>query len=235
MAVSVLDAFRLIKANVKALGTEIIKIEDASNRISATKIKATYPLPRFNNSAMDGYAVKLTDANRAVNIKEVIYAGDYPQNELKENTHLLNKYPKSAGEDCLKDAMINFVQKRFQCNLTYSQIIPTFGTREVLFNFPQYLLTHKENTCMAFTNPFYQIYEGSAIATNSKVIYINLTKQNDFKAKLLSDEEFKQCDLVILNFPNNPTGATLNFIGFQYWIELSQKYDFVLLNDDKTK
>ena len=154
------------------------------------------------------------------------------QNELKENTHLLNKYPKSAGEDCLKDAMINFVQKRFQCNLTYSQIIPTFGTREVLFNFPQYLLTHKENSCMAFTNPFYQIYEGSAIATNSKVIYINLTKQNDFKAKLLSDKEFKQCDLVILNFPNNPTAGDMSAKELSLWVEKALEFDFVLINDE---
>jgi molybdopterin molybdotransferase len=86
MAVSVLDAFRLIKANVKALGTEIIKIEDASNRISATNIKATYPLPRFDNSAMDGYAVLYDDNNCNVDVIGKILAGDNQNIALKPQT-----------------------------------------------------------------------------------------------------------------------------------------------------
>jgi aspartate/methionine/tyrosine aminotransferase len=154
------------------------------------------------------------------------------QDELKNNTDLLNKYPKSAGENYLKDSMINFVSKRFNTKLSYNQIIPTFGTREVLFNFPQYLLTHKENSVMAFTNPFYQIYEGAAIATNSEVIYINLTEENNFQAQLLSDEEFQKCDLVILNFPNNPTAGAMNTEELSIWVKKALEFDFVLINDE---
>jgi len=36
------------------------------------------------------------------------------QEELKNETSLLNKYPKSAGEAYLKDAMIKFVQNMIQ-------------------------------------------------------------------------------------------------------------------------
>jgi len=154
------------------------------------------------------------------------------QDELSNNTDLLNKYPKSAGENYLKQAMINFVSKRFKTTISMDQIIPTFGTREVLFNFPQYLLTHKQNSVMAFTNPFYQIYEGAAIATNSKVKYINLEQENNFKAKLLSDEEFKECDLVILNFPNNPTAGSMNVKELSLWIEKAIEFDFILINDE---
>ena len=157
---------------------------------------------------------------------------NFIQDELKDNTNLLNKYPKSAGEDYLKEAMINFVSKRFNTKLNFEQIIPTFGTREVLFNFPQYLLTAKENSIMAFTNPFYQIYEGAAIATNSEVIYINLTQENNFKAQLLSDEEFKKCDLVILNFPNNPTAGEMNVEELSIWVQKSLEFDFILINDE---
>ena len=154
------------------------------------------------------------------------------QDELKNNTNFLNKYPKSAGEDYLQKSMINFVAKRFNVNLEKSELIPTFGTREVLFNFPQYLLTDKENSVMAFTNPFYQIYEGAAIATNSQTIYIDLIKENDFKAQLLSDEEFKKCDLVILNFPNNPTAGSMNVDELALWVQKALKFNFVLINDE---
>ncbi len=64
------------------------------------------------------------------------------------------------------------------------EIIPTFGTREVLFNFPQFFLFDKERPKMAFPNPFYQIYEGSAIASRAEVLHLNLTKENGFIPKI---------------------------------------------------
>lgn len=156
---------------------------------------------------------------------------DFIQNKLKESTSLLQKYPASAGTPGLKQSMINFVNQRFNVELKTSEIIPTFGTREVLFNFPQFALFDKENPVMAFTNPFYQIYEGAAIASRAEVIYINLTEDNNFKA-LLSDEELKKCDLVILNFPNNPTSADMSKEELGVWVKKALEFDFILLNDE---
>jgi len=153
------------------------------------------------------------------------------QKALSDNTHLLQKYPKTGGEKNLRDAMISFNKKRFNIELTNAQIIPTFGTREVLFNFPQFLLFNKENSVMAYTNPFYQIYEGAALATRSKVIHLNLTPANNFKPEI-NEDELATCDLVILNFPNNPTTATLTLDELGEWVYLALKHDFVLLNDE---
>lgn len=156
---------------------------------------------------------------------------DFIQNSLKEATPTLNKYPKTAGEDFLKEAMINFVDYRFGVSLDKSEIIPCFGTREVLFNFPQFYLFDKKNPTVAFTNPFYQIYEGAAIASRAEVIHINLTKENNFNPHL-SDEELEKCDLVILNFPNNPTSVEISLEDLTIWVEKALKYDFVLINDE---
>ena len=78
------------------------------------------------------------------------------QDELKSKTSLLNKYPKTVGEEVLKTSMINFVKNRFGVELDMSELIPSFGTREVLINFPQFLLFDKKNPTMAFTNPFFK-------------------------------------------------------------------------------
>ena len=153
------------------------------------------------------------------------------QKTLAQNTSLLKKYPKTAGEDNLREAILRFNKKRFNLTLTDSQIIPTFGTREVLFNFPQFLLFDIQNPVMAYTNPFYQIYEGAALATRSKVIHLNLTQANGFKPQI-DEKELATCDLVILNFPNNPTMSTLSIEELGEWVKLSLKHDFVLLNDE---
>jgi len=155
------------------------------------------------------------------------------QEELCSQSHLLKKYPKSAGEDVLKKAQIDFVKRRFQVKLKKSQIIPTFGTREVLFNLPQFLLFDKKKPTMAFTNPFYQIYEGAGIASRAKIFHLNLTKQNNYKATPKEYKKIlKKSDLVVINFPNNPTASSLSLDELCEWVEASLKYDFVLINDE---
>jgi aspartate/methionine/tyrosine aminotransferase len=153
------------------------------------------------------------------------------QDELSKTTDLLQKYPKTGGEADLRDAMRSFVKKRFNTDLCDAQIIPTFGTREVLFNFPQFLLFDIEESVIAFTNPFYQIYEGAAIATRSKTIHLNLDESNNFKP-IIDEEKLSECDLVILNFPNNPTSSVLSLDELGEWVKLSLKHNFVLLNDE---
>jgi len=156
---------------------------------------------------------------------------DFIQNELKESSELLNKYPKSSGENYLKEAMRSFISKRFNVEIQNEEIIPTFGTREVLFNFPQFLLFGKENATIAYPNPFYQIYEGAAIASNAKTIHMDMTKENNFLVTL-TVEQMKSADLVILNYPSNPTSATISKQELVKWVENAIKYDFVLINDE---
>ncbi len=79
MAIPITEALNIIYDNVAPLTTEIIPIELSVGRIMAEDSIATFDLPRFDNSAMDGYAVKCIDADSTVSCDEVIYAGDDPQ------------------------------------------------------------------------------------------------------------------------------------------------------------
>ncbi len=152
------------------------------------------------------------------------------QEALCEHANLLNKYPKTAGEEVLKEAIKGFVKRRFGIELKNGELILTFGTREALFNFPQFLLADKKEPVMAFTNPFYQIYEGAAIASGAKIVYLNLTKENDFKPVI--DERLKEADFVVINSPNNPTASVMSLDELKIWAEAALEYDFVLLNDE---
>ena len=150
---------------------------------------------------------------------------------LNVHAPLLNKYPKTAGESVLREAMLKYNEERFNLTLDNSQIIPTFGTREVLFNFPQFLLHDIENPVMVFPNPFYQIYEGAAKASRAEVIYLNLNVANNFQPEI-DEEALSRADFVILNSPNNPTSSVMLMDDLKKWVELALKHDFVLLNDE---
>ncbi|MFA6187918.1 MAG: succinyldiaminopimelate transaminase [Sulfuricurvum sp.] len=153
------------------------------------------------------------------------------QKSLAKHSEELRRYPKTAGEAYLNESMRTFVKSRFGVELKTDELISSFGTREVLFNFPQYYLFDKKESVMAYTNPFYQIYEGAAIASRSKVIHLNLTEQNQFKP-VVNENELALCDLVILNFPNNPTASVLSVEELGEWVKLALKHDFLLINDE---
>ena len=150
---------------------------------------------------------------------------------LNDHATLLNKYPKTAGEAVLREGMLTYLKQRFGLSLDNTQIIPTFGTREVLFNFPQFLLHDVESPLMVFPNPFYQIYEGAAKASRADVVYLNLNEEGGFvpQADAL---DLAEANLVILNSPNNPTSATMSMAQMKEWVALALEYDFVLLNDE---
>ena len=150
---------------------------------------------------------------------------------LDQNASLLNKYPKTAGDAVLREGMLTYLQNRFDLVLDNAQIIPTFGTREVLFNFPQFLLHDIENPVMVFPNPFYQIYEGAAKACRAEVIYLNLNASNDFQP-VVDEVALAKADFVILNSPNNPTSSVMCMDDLKKWVELALKHNFVLLNDE---
>ncbi|MCX6061351.1 MAG: succinyldiaminopimelate transaminase [Campylobacterales bacterium] len=153
------------------------------------------------------------------------------QKSLAMHSEELRRYPKTAGEAYLNDSMRAFVKSRFGVELKTNELISSFGTREVLFNFPQYYLFDKKEPVMAYTNPFYQIYEGSAIASRAKVIHLNLTEENGFKP-VVNEDDLVVCDLVILNFPNNPTASVLSIEELGAWVKLALKHDFLLINDE---
>ena len=63
--IAVQEARSIIQQHVLQLGKETVKLNDAGNRVLAQDILATFPMPRFDNSAMDGFAVRAADTKDA--------------------------------------------------------------------------------------------------------------------------------------------------------------------------
>jgi len=82
--ISIDDALEIIYSKVTQKSRHIIPIEESLGCIVAKEYSASFDLPRFDNSAMDGYAVKLSDAGKEVKVKEITYAGDSPKETFKE-------------------------------------------------------------------------------------------------------------------------------------------------------
>lgn len=84
MSICIKEALRIISENISKVSYEIVPIENIKDRILAEDIYAKLSLPTFNNSAMDGYAVKLSDANKKVKSIDTIFAGSEKRTSFEE-------------------------------------------------------------------------------------------------------------------------------------------------------
>jgi len=64
---------------------EIINLENSLGRVIAQDILCQKNLPSFNNSAMDGFAIKFSEVSNTLFIKETIFAGQNSTKKLNKN------------------------------------------------------------------------------------------------------------------------------------------------------
>jgi len=63
--ISVAEAHKIIDDHITRLARERVSINDTEGRVLAEEIIASFPQPRFDNSAMDGFAVRASDTKGA--------------------------------------------------------------------------------------------------------------------------------------------------------------------------
>ena len=76
MAVTIEQALRHIYENTTKRSIKILPIESVLSMVLCEDIVAKHNLPPYDNSAMDGYAVKVDGAGKLVKVTHTIFAGD---------------------------------------------------------------------------------------------------------------------------------------------------------------
>jgi molybdopterin molybdotransferase len=103
---SVPDAVGRILADIRRMPVERVALLDASGRVLAEDAVATLTLPPWNNSAMDGYAVRASDLAilpATLRVIETIAAGQFPSRAVGtgEATRIMTGAPVPDGADCV--------------------------------------------------------------------------------------------------------------------------------------
>lgn len=158
---------------------------------------------------------------------------------LVENIHQLSSYPGTKGKLELREAIAKWISNRFVIDSIYvdpeQHVLPVTGTREALFAIAQCLIDRTSNNPLVLMpNPFYQIYEGAAILAGAKPHYLNCLEENGYLPNLdsISTQQWKDCQLMYICTPGNPTGAVMSNQYLKRLITLSQKHDFVIVSDE---
>lgn len=157
---------------------------------------------------------------------------------ISNNLNEINRYPLTKGNLELRSTIANWLTRRFTLSATLvdpeQHILPVTGTREALFSFAQCFIDRNADALMLMPNPFYQIYEGAALLSGATPYFYNTVKENNYLPDFDSIDEatWKQCQIIYICTPGNPTGSVLSKQQLINLIKLSQKHDFIIASDE---
>jgi acetylornithine aminotransferase len=150
---------------------------------------------------------------------------------LAEGIDPLSTYPKAAGLPELRAAIAGWVGRRFGAALDPdTEVVPTLGSKEAIFHLAQVV----GGEAVAVTTPGYPVAERGARFAGRAVVELALDPDRGFLPDLdaVDPAVLDRLAILWLNFPNNPTGATIPLGLLERAAELARRHDFVLACDE---
>ena len=157
---------------------------------------------------------------------------------IADNLDKLANYPTTKGTDELRSAIVAWATHRFDlapASLDPNRhVVPVNGTREAIFALVQAVVDAGKPATLVSPNPFYQIYEGAAFLAGATPVYLPCDGGNgfipDFDA--VPESVWKNCQILFLCSPGNPSGAVIPRETLVKVIELADQHDFLIASDE---
>ncbi|MDQ2075320.1 succinyldiaminopimelate transaminase [Marinimicrobium sp. ABcell2] len=158
---------------------------------------------------------------------------------LANNLDRLASYPATKGLVELRQAIATWAEARFQLPAgsldPECHLLPVNGTREALFAIAQAVVDrHQSNPRVVCPNPFYQIYEGAALLAGAQPTFLNCTAEQNYIPDFAAQDPsvWRDCQLLYICSPGNPTGAVLKLEHWRELLELADRHNFVIASDE---
>lgn len=162
---------------------------------------------------------------------------DTPWHIRDEGIYSLEKgrtfYTSNAGLMPLREEICNYM-KRSQ-GLTYhpkEEVLITVGGSEAIDIGLRAVLNPGDEVLIP--QPSYVSYEPCTILAGGKPVIINLKAENEFRltAQELEDACTEKTKVLILPFPNNPTGAIMEKKDLEAIAKVIEKHDLLVMSDE---
>jgi LL-diaminopimelate aminotransferase len=151
---------------------------------------------------------------------------------LKEEVANLknHNYSFSQGEPDFRQAVADWYRKRFHVDLGQEEVIALLGSKEGIANIARAFVNAGDRVLVP--DPSYPVYaNGSTILNDGIPVSMPLLEENGFKPDLeaVNPEKAK---MMFLNYPNNPTSATVDKAFLKQVVEFAEDNNIILCYDN---
>ena len=162
---------------------------------------------------------------------------DTPWHIRDEGIYSLEKgrtfYTSNAGLKELKIEICNYLKRRYDLSYHYeNEVLVTVGGSEAIDIAMRAMVNPGDEVLIP--QPSYVSYEPCALLTGAKPVIINLKHENQFRltAQELEEAITEKTKLLVLPFPNNPTGAIMERKDLEEIAEVIKKHDIFVISDE---
>lgn len=151
---------------------------------------------------------------------------------LKEEVANLknHNYSFSQGEPDFRAAVTDWCKKRFNVELKHEEVVALLGSKEGIANVARAFINPGDKVLVP--DPAYPVYaNGSTILCDGTVVFMPLLEGNGFKPDFDSIE-IQGAKMMFLNYPNNPTAATVDKAFLKEAVDFAKDNNLMLCYDN---
>lgn len=141
-----------------------------------------------------------------------------------------HNYSFSQGEPYFRQAVAEWYKKRFHVDLnSEKEVIALIGSKEGIANIARAFINPGDRVLVP--DPAYPVYaNGSTLLSDGVPVLMPLLEKNSFKPQI--EEITGSPKMMFLNYPNNPTGATVDKAFLQQMIEFAKENNIIVCYDN---
>ena len=142
-------------------------------------------------------------------------------------------YTPSNGILPLREAVSEKINKDYKVNVSPDQILITPGGKPTIFY--SCLILGGEDNEIIYPDPGFPIYRSMINFSGARGIPLQLSEEDNFEINIEKLEQLitNKTSLIIINNPNNPTGAFMNQFKIEKIVKMLEKYPEVFVLSDE--
>lgn len=138
------------------------------------------------------------------------------------------RYTESSGILEARKSVSDHLSGKYSCNVKPSQILITSGGRIALF-YSMSLL--KRGSKVGIFSPDWPAYRDMCDFLSLRKHFFNSNLENNWEIDIEAVSR-SNCDALVLNYPNNPTGKILRSSAFEELVQLANKKRMLVISDE---
>ena len=141
-----------------------------------------------------------------------------------------HNYSFSQGEPDFRVAVVGWYKKRFNVDLAQDQVVALLGSKEGIANVARAFINPGDRVLVP--DPSYPVYaNGSTILCDGTAVPMPLLEKNCFQPNFESIDA-KGAKMMFLNYPNNPTAATVDKKFLKKAVDFAKDNNIILCYDN---
>ena len=144
-----------------------------------------------------------------------------------------HNYPPYHGMKEFREGVVKWFEKRFGEKFdSEKECVSLIGSKEAIHN--MIFATIDAGDVAILPDPAYPVYKSSTLLSGGKPYIIPLLEKNNWLPDLtkIPNDVAQKANIIIICYPNNPTGAVAPLDFYKEVIDFAKKYDTIVLSDN---